>query len=81
MPTLVSTSLHNPLPLRSKFATVMMAITGEAFLAAGRHVTDLLLRHFLNAFASTIWCARAWGWLLEWSSPFGRRPGWVQPAA
>lgn len=33
----------------------MMAITGEAFLAAGRHVTDLLLRHFLNAFASTIW--------------------------
>lgn len=39
----------------TKFATVMMAITGEAFLAAGRHVTDLLLRHFLNAFASTIW--------------------------
>ena len=33
----------------------MMAITGEAFVAAGRHVTDLLLRNLLNAFASTIW--------------------------
>lgn len=33
----------------------MMAISGEAFLAAGRHVSDLLLRNLLNAFASTIW--------------------------
>ena len=45
---------HLP-PAHSKFATVMMAITGEAFLAAGRRVTDLLVRHFLNAFASTVW--------------------------
>jgi hypothetical protein len=38
-----------------QFATVMMAISGEAFLAAGRHVTDLLLRNMLDAFANTIW--------------------------
>lgn len=39
----------------TKFATVMMAITGEAFMDAGRRVTDLLARNLLNAFASTIW--------------------------
>eukprot|EP00887_Chlorella_sp_A99_P002136 scaffold21.g2136.t1 len=39
----------------TKFATVFMAITGEAFFSAGRKVTDLLLRNFLNTFASTIW--------------------------
>lgn len=38
-----------------QFATVLMAITGEAFMDAGRHVTDLLLRNLLNAFASTVW--------------------------
>lgn len=39
----------------TKFATVMMAISGEAFMDAGRCVTDLLARNLLNAFASTIW--------------------------
>lgn len=39
----------------TKFATVLMAVTGEAFMDAGRHVTDLLLRNLLNAFASTVW--------------------------
>ena len=32
-----------------------MAITGDSFLTAGRAVTDLLARNFLDAFASTIW--------------------------
>lgn len=41
-----------------QFATVMMAITGEAFMDAGRRVTDLLARNLLNAFASTIWWVR-----------------------
>ena len=39
----------------TKFATVMAAMSGEAFLAAGRHVTDLLSRNLLDAFATTIW--------------------------
>ena len=39
----------------TKFATVFAAITGDAFLEAGRRVTDLLARNFLNAFASTVW--------------------------
>lgn len=39
----------------TKFATVFMAITGDAFFAAGRRVTDLLARNMLEAFASTIW--------------------------
>lgn len=34
----------------TKFATVMMAITGESFLDAGRGVTDLLVRNFLKAY-------------------------------
>ncbi|KAK2077961.1 hypothetical protein QBZ16_003829 [Prototheca wickerhamii] len=37
------------------FATVFMAITGDAFLTAGRRVTDLLVRNLLDTFASTIW--------------------------
>lgn len=32
-----------------------MAITGDAFLTAGRRVTDLLVRNLLDTFASTIW--------------------------
>ena len=47
--------LPPPPPAVLQFATVMMAISGEAFLAAGRHVTDLLLRNMLDAFANTIW--------------------------
>lgn len=39
----------------TKFATVFTAITGDPFFAAGRQVTDLLARNFLDAFASTIW--------------------------
>lgn len=35
----------------TKFATVRAAITGEAFLSAGRSVTDLLARNFLKAYA------------------------------
>ena len=35
----------------TKFATVRAAITGEAFLAAGRSATDLLKRNFLKAYA------------------------------
>lgn len=38
-----------------QFATVFMAITGDAFFAAGRRVTNLLARNLLDAFASTIW--------------------------
>ncbi len=33
----------------TKFATVRMAITGEAFLEAARRATDLLARNFLKA--------------------------------
>lgn len=56
-----------------------MAITGDAFLAAGRSVTDLLARNFLNAFASTAWfapmvvqlaafvLAASWGLLTGWA--------------
>lgn len=32
----------------TKFATVRMAITGEAFLEAARRATDLLARNFLK---------------------------------
>lgn len=39
----------------TKFATVMAAITGEGLFAAGRNVTDLLVRNLLDAFASTVW--------------------------
>jgi hypothetical protein len=39
----------------TKFATVMAAITGEGLIAAGRNVTDLLVRNLLDAFASTVW--------------------------
>lgn len=41
----------------TRFATVFAAISGEALLTAGRHVTDLLARNFLDAFASTAWFA------------------------
>ncbi|DBA76839.1 TPA: hypothetical protein ACH3X2_008854 [Trebouxia sp. C0005] len=34
----------------TKFATVRMAITGEAFLEAARRATDLLARNFLKAY-------------------------------
>ena len=39
----------------TKFATVFLAITGDAFFTAGRKVTDLLVRNLLNTFASTVW--------------------------
>lgn len=39
----------------TKFATVYSAITGDAFFAAGRQVTSLLARNYLDAFASTVW--------------------------
>lgn len=45
----------------------MMAISGEAFMDAGRCVTDLLARNLLNAFASTIW------WVLCRGGTQGRR--------
>ena len=35
----------------TKFATVHAAITGEAFLEAGRQAADLLTRNFLKAYA------------------------------
>lgn len=39
----------------TKFATVMCAITGQGLVDAGRKVTDLLVRNFLDAWASTVW--------------------------
>lgn len=44
--------LYSLIEYLTKFATVMMAISGEAFLTAGRRVTDLLMRNFLDAFVS-----------------------------
>jgi hypothetical protein len=38
----------------TKFATVRAAITGEAFLEAGRNVTDLLMRNFLKAYGAAL---------------------------
>ena len=38
----------------TKFATVRAAITGEAFLEAGRNVTDLLMRNFLKAYGGVL---------------------------
>ena len=39
----------------TKFATVFASISGKSLLTAGRTVTDLLARNFLDAFATTIW--------------------------
>lgn len=51
----------------TKFATVRMAITGEAFLEAARRATDLLARNFLKVcltmslpFLSLAACCRCW---------------------
>ena len=38
----------------TKFATVRMAITGEAFLEAARRATDLLARNFLKVCLITL---------------------------
>lgn len=40
----------------TKFATIWAAIKGDAFLAAGRAVTDLLTRNLLDSLR--IWCGR-----------------------
>lgn len=39
----------------TKFATVRMAITGEAFLEAARRATDLLARNFLKVGSLLVW--------------------------
>ncbi|GAB4819018.1 hypothetical protein N2152v2_006064 [Parachlorella kessleri] len=47
--------LYSLIEYLTKFATVMTAISGDSFLTAGRRVTDLLVRNFLNTFATTVW--------------------------
>lgn len=40
----------------TKFATVRMAITGEAFLESARRATDLLARNFLKVHPTSLLC-------------------------
>jgi len=51
----IASCLSSLLEYLTKFATVGAAITGEGLIPAGKRVTDLLARNFLEAFATTVW--------------------------
>jgi len=79
----------------TKFATIMAAITGEAFLVAGRRSTDLLKRNFLKSYgvwflpplilqSAALVLGMLWGFLvflLYWLSSHTNRSHGTQEAA
>jgi hypothetical protein len=79
----------------TKFATIMSAITGEAFMVAGRRSTDLLKRNFLKSYgvwwfpplvmqSASLLLSVAWGclvFLLYWISSHTNRSHGTQEAA